>query len=255
MLYQSYIHPFLSEHESEIDNFISSAHDRARAAGLQYLKQAIEFVKVNVLGLQPKQPSPPPSSHGTSYAQSLLASFNLPSRREGFTAPGAGDFYSLLSAAVGAATSSNTTREVQAEKLSASGTLIPPNIHSNAERMSYIATQRERLGVLLQALDKEASNLSTSPTSPARAAASAAPFTLPVMKFGSEDVSGSPLKKTRSDAEFERVEKEDIDETNKAAGGSWAPWSWGAKPGAAGGAGKGERAMAVSSGVDATPGT
>ncbi|KAI9828033.1 MAG: hypothetical protein M1832_003560 [Thelocarpon impressellum] len=225
ILYQTHIDPFLATHEAEIDHFISSAHDRARTVGFQYLKQAIELIKEHVLGLQPRQQTPPPPSslYGGTYAQSLLASFNLPARRNGsFGAPAtAGDFYGLLSAALGQATSINTTREAQAEDLSASGTLIPPNIRSAEERMSYISTQRERLRVLISALDKEATNISTTASAPV----------LPATVLSTGDDMGGPLKKTRSESEFERVEREDVGgEESRAPAGGWMPWNWAGKP-------------------------
>src|SRR5438045_430888 len=37
VLYQTYLHPFLEEHEIAIEDFISSAHDRAKEAGINYL--------------------------------------------------------------------------------------------------------------------------------------------------------------------------------------------------------------------------
>jgi len=62
LLYQSYIQPFLAQHEADIDIFISHARNRARAVGLQYLKQAMDFVKENLLGLQPIAQAFPPTS-------------------------------------------------------------------------------------------------------------------------------------------------------------------------------------------------
>ena len=49
-LYQTHVHPFLLEHENELDTFISEAHDRAKALGLLYAKQAVEWVKVMYAG-------------------------------------------------------------------------------------------------------------------------------------------------------------------------------------------------------------
>jgi len=53
LLYQFYIQPFRAQHEADIDIFISHARNRARAIGLHYLKRAMDFVKENLLGLQP----------------------------------------------------------------------------------------------------------------------------------------------------------------------------------------------------------
>lgn len=224
MIYQDHIHPFLTHYEQDIDNFITNAHDRAKSAGLQYLKRAIEFVKENVFGIPPKaRSSPPPSSHG-SYAQNLLSRFNLPSARGGFAAP-AGDFSGLLGAALAQATRSGVSREAQVEEMSASGTLIPANMTSPTERMTYISAQRDRLRVLLSALDKEASNLSVDQRISAdvqRRIAAAGP-------------GGDGLKKSKSEAEFDTIDHYEAStggdkQGENSASGGWMPWNWGAKP-------------------------
>jgi len=238
MIYQQYVHPFLRQHEHDIDDFISSSHEKAKAAGLQYLKQLIEYVRVNVLGLPPQPPSPPPAPQ-SSYAQSLFARFTLPSVAGTAGAGGrpnivpvapsgtGGDWFGILGGALqslGAA--SGKSREAQAEDLAASGTLIPRNLQSNEERLSYIAKQRDSLGVLLQAFDREAYNLSSTPSTPGdhiRSASSA-----------SGRGSDSNLSKSRSELDFDKIEFEGEANMGKATPGStggWAPWSWGGKPG------------------------
>ncbi|KAI9729708.1 MAG: hypothetical protein M1834_006659 [Cirrosporium novae-zelandiae] len=213
-----------AHHEQEIDDFISNAHDRAKAAGLQYIKQAIDFIKENVFGIQP-QPSPPPTRHA-SYAQTLLSRFNLPTAGEGLAAP-AGDFYGLLSSALAGAMGSGGSRDRQAEDLSASGTLVPSHITSDAEKMTYLSAQRERLRVLLSALDKEASDIS-----------------VPQDREMEDDLdrrmhnisgefrrrrSNDGLKKNRSEVDFESIEhpKESAKQGRTTSGG-WMPWSWNA---------------------------
>lgn len=249
VLYQSHVQPFLHDNEVAIDDFISSAHERAKAAGITYLKQAIEWIKQNVLGLPPKEPTPPATPSTMSYAQSLMARFNLPAART--TAPGAastaGDFYSLLASAVSAATAQNpaSTNSDRSENLSNSGTLIPPSV-SGAERLSFIAAQRERLAILLSALDKEAINLQSSPAS----RKTSIPRHLPSMFFdgstSDEDSSDRPksamsgisgLSTRKSEADFENIEAEsgaeEVAERQQAgrttSSGGWLPWSWGAK--------------------------
>ncbi|KAI9844786.1 MAG: hypothetical protein M1838_002042 [Thelocarpon superellum] len=220
-LYQTQIHPFLSRHEAEIDTFITSAHDRARAAGLQYLKQAIELIKEHVFGLPPNKPTPPPASYGGSYAQTLLAQFNLPARRDGYSVPAAGDFYDLLSAALGHAIASSPMGEARAEDLSTSGTLIPATIRGREDRLNYISTQRERLRVLSQALDHEASNIS-------RSTDGAQEYNLPG-SLAPEGLSSAALRRSKSEGEgdFERVEREDVGDEGSVAAGGWMPWHWG----------------------------
>jgi receptor expression-enhancing protein 1/2/3/4 len=208
-LYQEYIHPFLADHENDIDTFISDAHEKAKAAGLQYLKQAVEWIKVNVMGMQPRPPTPPTSRQG-SYAQQLFSRFNLPSAREGLAAP-AGDFVGLLASALQYTTATGGTREAQAQDLSESGTLIPPEISSNAERMTYISAQRERLRVLLSAFDREAYNLASAPPEPAL--------------MTREKSNDGGLSKSRSEADFDKIEKEEVPAGKQAQGG-WMPWNW-----------------------------
>lgn len=223
MIYRDHIHPFLTHYEQNIDNFITNAHDRAKAAGLQYLKRAIEFVKENVFGIPAKaQSSPPTTSHG-SYAQNLLSRFHLPSARDGLATP-AGDFYGLLGATLAQAAKSGASREAQVEEMSASGTLIPPNMTSSSEKMSYISAQQDRLRVLLSALDKEASNLSVDEKI-------AADVEKRIAAAGSED----GLKKSKSEAEFDTIDRHEAGtggdrQGERSASGGWMPWNWGAKP-------------------------
>ncbi|KAI4176280.1 MAG: hypothetical protein LQ343_001018 [Gyalolechia ehrenbergii] len=215
LIYQSYIHPFLAHHEAEIDVFITNAHDRAKAAGLQYLKRAIDFVKHHALGMQ-AQHAPPPSK-GETYAQNLLSRFNLPSARQGLVAP-AGDFYGLLSAAIGQVGAGGSSRDAQVEEMSRSGTLIPKDITDNAEKMTFLATQRERLRMLLTVLDKEASDLSNEEM-----------IQEDVERRLGEGLQDENLKKSRSEADFDTIDdKEDLgsEKVGKAASGGWMPWNW-----------------------------
>lgn len=249
VLYQSHVHPFLYENELAIDEFISSAHDRAKAAGLTYLKQAIEFIKQNLLGFPPREPTPPATPSPYSYTQSLMARFNLPSTRPAQpTNTGTGntatDFYSLLASAVSAATSREGGITSSTRDLSNSGTLIPPSVQGE-ERLSFIAAQRERLSILLSALDKEANTLQSSPVRARH---------VPSMHFdgsaSSEEEpnerpksSASGLSSRKSEGDFEKIDAESGTEAfesqkrRAASSGSWLPWSWGAQPAAAAAAG------------------
>ncbi|TID25266.1 hypothetical protein E2P81_ATG04368 [Venturia nashicola] len=213
-IYQSHVHPFLSEYEEDIDVFISSSHDRAKVMGLQYMKQLIEWAKVNVLGMQPRAPTPPPSRGGT-YAQQLFSRFNLPSANQGLAAP-AGDFYGLIASALQSTTATGGTREAQAQDLSASGTLIPDHFESNEDRLTYVAAQRERLRVLLSAFDREAVNLAAAPPSNLDG---------PSSPRGKSTDAGYDLSKSRSEADFDRIEKEEAPASPSTQGG-WMPWNW-----------------------------
>jgi receptor expression-enhancing protein 1/2/3/4 len=242
VLYQKHVHPFLYENELAIDDFISSAHDRAKAAGVTYLKHAIELIKQHLLGIPPKEPTPPTTPSTYTYTQSLMARFNLPSARPAFPAAAtstATDFYSLLASAVSAATSPATSSANQPRDLSNSGTLIPPTVHGE-DRLSFIAAQRERLAILLSALDKEANNLQSESVKPS------APRHVPSMFFdgSGESEEGtterpksamSGLSSRKSEADFEKIDAEsgtEEVESNKrrqTSSGSWLPWSWGAQ--------------------------
>jgi receptor expression-enhancing protein 1/2/3/4 len=245
IVYIEHIHPFLRKHEVEIENFISRSHEQAKSLGLMYLKRAIQFFKETVLGIQ-HQPSPPPTPAGygygaatSTYAQNLLGRFrvppigNLPSAAAG-AGGAAGDFYGFLSSALlqstGAGTSSS--REMQAEDLSASGTLIPSSMTSPEEKRSFISLQRSRLQVLLSALDKEASNLDTTYTSAAGGVDTAA---RDGGYLATRD-SDNSLSRSRSEPDFEKVERDDADDSE--AHGSpkpgWGiPWGFGRTPSSA----------------------
>ncbi|TGO26719.1 hypothetical protein BPAE_0054g00270 [Botrytis paeoniae] len=247
VLYQTHVHPWLHNNELAIDDFIASAHERAKAAGMTYLKQAIELIRQQVFGLPPKEPTPPSTPSTYSYTQSLMARFNLPSARPSFplnpvggAASSATDFYSLLASAVSAATSSNAaTGGSDTRDLSNSGMLIPPHV-SGSERMTFIQAQRERLSILLSALDKEAQTLQNEKR---------VPRNISSMSFdgtSSEDdnldrpkSSMSGMTSRKSEPDFEKIDADSgTEEVGKArkmmerttSSGNWMPWAWGAKP-------------------------
>ena len=212
LLYQEYIHPFLAQHEAKIEDFITKAHYNAKRAGLAYVEQLIEYVKTSVLGM-PAKAVPQPYPADASYAQILLSRFNLPTAREGLAAP-AGDFYSLLSAAMGIMTRSAASRDTQVDELlSKGGGLIPQNITSTTAKIHFLSTQREKLRVLLSALDKEASGLEIERELERRMGAGA---------------SGG-LQKSKSEAEFDNIDRAEVPGQTSQSGGTWMPWSRGAK--------------------------
>ncbi|GAM91466.1 hypothetical protein ANO11243_095160 [Dothideomycetidae sp. 11243] len=209
-IYRRYLHPWLDTHEREIDHYISEGHDKAKKAGLEYVQQAIEFVKTRVFGLPPRQPTPP-SSRNVSYSQSLLSRFAMPTARPGnFPGTGAPDLLGMLGNVMQQATAASGSRDVQARDLTASGDLIPSHI-TGAERADYISTQRNRLQTLLQAFDHAASE--TEPGKPSS----------PPGMF-------EPLKKSKSEAEFEDLANEYVPQgSRKPVEGQagWSKWIWG----------------------------
>lgn len=157
-----------------------------------------------------------------SYAETLLSRFNLPSSRQGFHAS-PGDFYGLLSAALGQVSGNGASREAQTKELSRNGLLIPQGLTSATEKMTFLATQQDRLRTLLTALDREASKLSNEEEIQKDVDKRLGP---PIVEEG--------LRRNKSEAEFEAIEKDELggDRVSKkgGGGGSWIPWGlWGAK--------------------------
>ncbi|KAI7675532.1 hypothetical protein KC318_g882, partial [Hortaea werneckii] len=128
-IYREYIHPFLEEHERQIDRMISDGHEKAKAAGMDVVKKGIEYVRVQILGQPPKRPSPP-QSRSVSYSTYLMSKFAMPSAREGLAAAGTSDLFSLLGKALNQSTypDARHSQEDQARDLATSGTLIPPHL-------------------------------------------------------------------------------------------------------------------------------
>ena len=146
----------------------------------------------------------------------------------------------MLSAAAGQLGAvSGGSREAQVESMSRSGALIPEGMTSRAEKMTFLSTQRERLKVLLTALDKEASDLSNDEMIEGDVE----------RRMGEAkglEATSEGMPKSRSGTPFERIEKDEAE--GKAAGGSWMPWNYWSKP-PAGSQSKGSE-KGRSSGVD-----
>lgn len=234
LLYQTYIHPFLAHHEREIDVFISESHERAKKAGLQYFKQAIEWAKVNVLGLQPRRPTPP-SSRQVSYTTNLLSRFNMPSAREGYAPVGVSDVFSLLGNAMQQGGYAGSSRSVQAEDLAASGNLIPSHLTGD-EKTEFISTQRDRLRTLLQAFESEdiAGPTNHSPNrTPPLGNSQFLPKGTPPLSASPFLRQPSDLQKSRSEPDFEDLAYEDVPpsgstrRTPPIRQASWSKWVWG----------------------------
>ncbi|KAL2834234.1 TB2/DP1, HVA22 family-domain-containing protein [Aspergillus cavernicola] len=211
MLYQDYVDPFLAHHEREIEDFIGRSHERAKTLGLQYLYQAIDWIRERVLGLPPQRPQTPPPAGTASYAQSLLSRFNLPSAVGGTSPAPTNDWYSAISSAVAAVTSGKSN-DARAEELSASGSLLPREMASMSPRdkAKFYSNQRDLLDVLRNALMKEESNLGTA------------------AEVGDEDLAygGSSLRKNRSDNSFDHIDHEDTRERSPGRrSGNWGS-SW-----------------------------
>lgn len=241
-IYKEHIHPFLEEHERQIDHMISDAHSKAKAAGMDAVKRAIEYVRVNVLGQEPRRPTPPPSRN-VSYTTHLFNRFAMPSAREGLAAAGTSDIFSLIGKALQQTTYPDaTTTGEQARDLASSGALIPPDL-AGEERTDFVNTQRERLRTLLQAFDAEAFTANDAATSGAQPRSST-----PRQPSGRKSYLAPQeppyMHQSRSESEFEDLGYEpmpdpdnyrpvhDRDQTPPAAPPvnekvGWSNWIWG----------------------------
>ncbi|KMU78306.1 HVA22 domain containing membrane protein [Coccidioides immitis RMSCC 3703] len=203
-LYLERVDPFLHQYERQIEEFIGETHERAKEAGLNYLYQAIDLIREKVLGLPPvlaaEAAPPPPASGPASYAQTLFSRFNLPAGTGTNLAGPASDLFSMLGSAVTAVTSTGKNRDTQAEELSATG-LLPHNLASASknEQASYISSQKEKLRILLSALDREHRNLGLEGREEDDLA------------YGtSYDSDSRGLKKNQSENSFENIDHEEL---------------------------------------------
>jgi receptor expression-enhancing protein 1/2/3/4 len=234
-LYQEHIEPFLYHHEREIDDFISQSHDRAKSAGMAYVEMGIEWVKVNVMGFAPGKPESP-RPDGQSYAQNLMSRFQMPAAR------GSNDLYGLVNQALSGASalygasgagSAGGTKDAQAADLSrGAANLVPDSIRNNDDRLHYVTSQRQRLETLLQAFDREQENIRTQQTGGNRYHETSR----------SSRSSGNPspaLSRNRSDAEFDRIERDEASSGSerppypltppplgRRTSSGWMPWNW-----------------------------
>lgn len=197
---------------------------------MAYVEMGIEWVKVNVLGFAPAKPDAPRPA-GQTYAQSLMSRFQMPAAR------GSNDLYGLVnqalsgaSALYGAQHDSAGTRDAQAADLSRSTkNLVPDSIRNNDDRLNYVASQRQRLETLLQAFDREQENIRTQQTGGSR---------YHEVNRSTGSLSGS-LSRNRSEAEFDRIERDELSSgserppypiTPPALGrrtsSGWMPWNW-----------------------------
>ncbi|EOO03286.1 putative receptor expression-enhancing protein [Phaeoacremonium minimum UCRPA7] len=277
VIYTTYLHPWLEDNESQIEDFIATTHDKMKTAGITYIKRAIEAVRVNVLGLPPNPQAaatePPAAPAAQSYTQALLARFTLPQARWSGGAGSTGqDFYNLLAGAVSAASATVSSAAAAGSgggaaaasssgaadpatgasmSMSASGTLIPPNIRGTSEKISFIAAQRERLNIVLSALDREAKQLESGsggrPEAERRPSSIARDLNLDLAGDDEEPTQrpASGLSKSRSEADFEKIDAESGAEEDEGrtpavtSGGSWLPWGWGGGSGSGSGSGSG----------------
>ena len=213
LLYFSYISPFIEQHEHDIEVFISNAHERAASVGLSYVKKLIDLFRERVLGLPPPQaqqaPPPQPQSYGTSYAANLLSRFSIPSARVP-AAPSTSDIYSLLSSAI----SSGAAATQASSTPSKSPTLTTPPTstqgQSLAEKLTFLASQREKLTQLLNVVDREQSSLATEKSIQADIESRMRSIDPSTSIESPSSDRLSPRKRNKSEHSFENIERDDL---------------------------------------------
>ena len=223
-LYDSHIQPFLLQHETEIDDRIFNAYNRSKSLGTQVLNHLIDFIRQN-LGMQPRERNDMGSKSRSenSYVQTLLGRLNFPAVKDGLSYPteSPGDFYSFLRTTLGSTdrgrASEERNRSIPNERL------LPQGMTDTVDKLTYLTAQRERLKSLLSALDQETKSLETEES---------------IEKDIGRRLDGSrsgSLQKSRSEAEFEAIDKEEASNPQAglgdSSGRSWVPWSWWAKQG------------------------
>jgi len=132
-LYLEYIHPYLTEHENDIEHFIATAHDQLKAAGYSYLKQAIAHAQEILLGT-PRNKERPGTPQNESYANFLLSRFKV-SPLAGPPSP-ATDFYSSISSTISNAFPNAGTPKAE-------------------DKAMYLVAQQAKLRMAMAALEKE----------------------------------------------------------------------------------------------------
>lgn len=243
LAYKTYVQPFLHQHERDVESFINDVHDQSRKLVAQWMRTAVEWVKMQLLGQSESQARATPqeveAKREIPYSQRLLALFNgAPTSQapaaatseigddtiQGVPAISLGNALQQATAALAyAASASNSASwpsvhpspHNQTEPTNSITPLIPTHLSTIAERLGYVAAQKERLRVLLGAFEREEAS-----------AASLAP-------------SGD-LKKSASEIDFDRIEHEDVPAITNAGVAtnvrpgvektkSWGAWMWGGK--------------------------
>lgn len=257
VLYERHLHPYLEENELAIEEFIASAHDKFRAAGMRYLRRAIELIRTRIFNLPPSEEQEDTRAAAAApqgYTQALLARFRVPAAQWAANNAGAAghDFYNLLAGAVNAAAAAGGLSSTAAKSdVAARGTLIPENIGGAQEKITFIAAQRERLAFMLGALDREAAELQHNEEHRRAAEQSRKPASLSLdgqepSRPPSGYSVGSALSKSRSEVDFEKIDapsgaededgslrrrgynEEDAGAAKSGSGGGWNLFGWGA---------------------------
>ncbi|KAI5815220.1 TB2/DP1, HVA22 family-domain-containing protein, partial [Pyronema omphalodes] len=156
-LYFEYIHPQLSEHEQQIEEFIAKSHEQAKAAGAEYIQRLIESAKAAIFGglVNDGRPMTPVPTDAAGYAQHLFNRWKVP--QIGNAPQLASDLYSFMSTAL------NQPPQGQGNEKQHATNLIPPHVKTQQEKQRFIELQRERLKTVMAALESEMEGLEPKP--------------------------------------------------------------------------------------------
>ncbi|KAK5099770.1 hypothetical protein LTS08_005485 [Lithohypha guttulata] len=213
LLYLTYLEPFISHHERQIDDFIGQTHRRLEQMGLGYMNILVEWIREKILGQASPQPHAasaiPPGAQGyASYATDLLSRFAMPAARAQAApsvAGNSGAVLNMLSAAAGAALSAANTGSSRSMPVSAQAANIPDSLlsglssMSNEQKASFIGTQRDRLNGMLKALDREQQTLDL-----------AYGDSRPSNSRRSPSSQGGEFAKSRSQMSFDNIDYDDL---------------------------------------------
>lgn len=187
----------------------------------------------------------------------------------------------MLSGAVAAATSTSTSTSTSRSSVGPRSTtnanpLIPGTITNPADKHSFLASQRENLALLMKALDREQRDLDlaygNAPGVDERKLEADVERRARDVRSGSrsgsgQDIGGTEMRKNKSDASFQNIDREEVEEDEeidaglaanigpeeqrkkregaetgaRTTSGSWLPTTWFGGSGGGGGGG-GEKA-------------
>lgn len=225
-LYVEHIHPTLDAHEREIEDFITRTHDQAKAAGIEYIRKLIDYAREALFGTLHQahqaatQSQQAPPEDPASFIQTLFTRWKVPPITP-YAPQMATDFYHFLSSAL---------QSGSGDGMPSSATLIPPGIEGKAEKTRFIELQRQRLTVVMAALEQEMESLRGSGDAVSGTNATAVP---------DETVGAYPSDKgkffrspsmgnvSNNEGDFDHVTMSDATSEGSTAGAPGGGWLWG----------------------------
>ena len=230
-LYFNYVEPFIASHEKQIEVFIGKLYEKSHEIGLGQVLGMAELVKTQVLGFRPSttgdntsrgqntpsQSRPTTAARTTSaasYAQSLLSRFAMPSAR---SPAAAGDFYTMISGAFAAATSSTTSSAPASTATDTATKYFPTNVKTNADKQTFLSTQREKLAVLMRTLDREQRDLDLAygnapPTQQSSPSSPPPPSSPSYLTEEAPGGGGIQMGKSRSEHSFQNIDRHELED-------------------------------------------